>query len=433
MQEYRYTYQEWLKGEIAPTNLDELLYAGALDDSDYIIIQEDQEEAHIENVKRQFDWKVAFFLDEYDSSLLKQDLIDNEIAKAIEVINNYKTHYPSIYEDVLRGNDGRYTLSVQDVWLIHNHYEGVLPNKGSYLELIIYIKFKEWLIWLKKRDFKENAFPEFDLDRSKDKAYYILDDSSLSPDATDIEPTVTEQTESYPSLISRPAIRAKDLKQMPDMCVSKDEFLKTIDSVKHSIVEVIKDTQKQGLYFERIDRFYKQSVETAFQTSNTISSNEAAILGLQLSEIMASLGWQNDYSQYLQVEEVSKSEENRKSPAKKGSTTNALSSRKGNKKTCVSWKSLFKVPERADIVLKNLYEEEFISDNHVWLYYPKQATMIALHLALKKKGDLKGVSFSAFQLSEAYNKQFKQKFGDKKWQPNEQKDAEQYVELFKLV
>ncbi len=130
-----------------------------IDYADYDKIRSEQEKAFAENTSRHLDIRIEIFLDQYKQTVIKEELLRLEIAMTKKRIGLYRTNYKKIYIQTLKGEDGRYALEPHHIDLIHNHYEGIWPIEGTHLDLIIHLKYLEWLMWFKKDEQREGKEP----------------------------------------------------------------------------------------------------------------------------------------------------------------------------------------------------------------------------------------------------------------------------------
>ena len=115
-----------------------------------------QSNAYIEYIYSHLFFASGFFMDVYSTSLVREYTLMEKIAQVKEQIQLFKIENPIIYKETLEGDDGRYGLTPEQVkmnddWL---YADGNPEPIDKHMELIINLKFLEWLLWIEKTDNK---------------------------------------------------------------------------------------------------------------------------------------------------------------------------------------------------------------------------------------------------------------------------------------
>lgn len=95
-----------------------------------------------------------------------------------------------------------------------------------------------------------------------------------------------------------------------------------------------------------------------------------------------------------------------------------------------TFKTLFKDGEHEKLIIEKV--KEYLSESGDWITEPKGRYLVALFSVLLEKGYLKN-TFSAPQISGAFNNKFGTNLSGKIFQPSELLDASNYKEHFKLI
>ncbi|MFD3001460.1 hypothetical protein ACFS7Z_13905 [Pontibacter toksunensis] len=163
METYKYTYEDWLKGEIHNEDLEDLVKQKYLGEDDLKRVRSDQEFAYSNHIAMHLQMMKIAFYQRYEHSFAKEELLNQQVKAAEEDLQSFKDSNPVVYWEAINGIDNRYRLTPPFIphYLINSSFidelEEILPTHISY-----YTKsnFYRWLKWLKE-DGKEDTEPSF--------------------------------------------------------------------------------------------------------------------------------------------------------------------------------------------------------------------------------------------------------------------------------
>jgi outer membrane lipoprotein-sorting protein len=131
-------FELWEKGLISP------------DDEEFNEFQILREIAYIQHMYGCVSILTDKFMWSYQPSFAREYTLANEIDLVNEKILHFKTNWPIIYADVLNGNDGRNTLSFEDIKAVFGKDYNAFPEQplSQHMELLVYIKYLDLLQWI---------------------------------------------------------------------------------------------------------------------------------------------------------------------------------------------------------------------------------------------------------------------------------------------
>ncbi|WP_162427845.1 hypothetical protein [Pontibacter pudoricolor] len=165
MEIYRYSFEDWLKGEIHNEDLEGLVENKQLDKEDLKKIRSDQEIAYSIYIAMHLQMMKVAFYQRYEYSFAKEDLLNQQLKNAEEDLQNFKVNNPVLYWEAINGIDNRYKLTPPFIpfYLMCSPFidelEEIVPTHITY-----YTKsnFYRWLNWLKE-DGKSDTEPSFEV------------------------------------------------------------------------------------------------------------------------------------------------------------------------------------------------------------------------------------------------------------------------------
>lgn len=131
-------FELWEKGLISP------------DDEEFNEFEILREIAYIQHIYGCVSFLTYKFMSSYQPSFAREYTLANEIDLVNEKIIHFKTKEPTIYADILIGNDGRNTLSFEDIKAVFGKGYNVFSEQtlSQHMELIVYIKYLDVLQWI---------------------------------------------------------------------------------------------------------------------------------------------------------------------------------------------------------------------------------------------------------------------------------------------
>ncbi|GHA68740.1 hypothetical protein [Pontibacter akesuensis] len=164
MQEFKYTYQDWVDGELDKLDIFRLLRDDELSSKDFRRISLEQSKAYTKLLYNAFETLKLEFASRYKSSFLKSKWLELHIELWAENLSSLEEQYPDIAKTVATSStDGRYTLTKQQVDqfdyceindslmksisfnLVIESYDD-MPN----IYYIIAANYYNWLLWYKE-------------------------------------------------------------------------------------------------------------------------------------------------------------------------------------------------------------------------------------------------------------------------------------------
>lgn len=171
MNTYKYTYQDWVEGKITLDSgeLDRLGRNRELSTDDIHTIGDKQREAYEQYLYWELNFAAYDFLSRYQESLVPDYTLEDEASRTKEQVESFKSEYPTIYRDVLSGQDGRHKLTYQQVVNCTNGSLEQTSCTDKHTGLIIKLIYLEWLLWIEKADKKglKNDFKTFVRERKE--------------------------------------------------------------------------------------------------------------------------------------------------------------------------------------------------------------------------------------------------------------------------
>jgi hypothetical protein len=185
--EYKYTYQDWLLGNMPSDDIVELClgkFELSLEDYRRIIVK--QNGAFQKRIIDYYELLKASFKDEYDVSLVKRDYLDFAIEQIEQELQYIKLEHYDVYKNTVMGFDGRWKLTASQVEkfnafsyenlseLEYYDYKSEIENQHDLTPFIYILKsnYLTWLYWFKADQEQEKDEPKINLHLGN-KAVYL--------------------------------------------------------------------------------------------------------------------------------------------------------------------------------------------------------------------------------------------------------------------
>ncbi|GAA4434252.1 hypothetical protein GCM10023188_24980 [Pontibacter saemangeumensis] len=188
MKEYKHTYQDWVDGNIEPFNFFRLLLSKEMSGEDLGRIGAEQNKAFLHYVDTTFEALKHLFLDEYNNSLLKEELLDDKISGFKLMLDTIRSEHELIVTKALNpGDEGRYELTKSEVdtylsvtadsrsiEIFVHHFMTDIEDAGIEFEeeekapfrYILRSNFYNWLVWFKGQQKSKNNEPNLKINPS---------------------------------------------------------------------------------------------------------------------------------------------------------------------------------------------------------------------------------------------------------------------------
>lgn len=189
MQEYKYTYQDWVDGRIEPFRYFGLLFGKEMSGENLERIATEQHRSFLYYIDTAFEALKSFFIDKYSDSLLKDEFLDEYISSYKLILETIKSEHGNIVTRAIDPvHDGRFELTKGEVdtylsatvdgsqmevfvfYFTTDIYDAGIEfekEEKAPFKYILRSNFYNWLIWFKGQQESKNIEPSLKIDSDK--------------------------------------------------------------------------------------------------------------------------------------------------------------------------------------------------------------------------------------------------------------------------